>query len=67
MIDYGQFCTVARGAGCSASSDTAGVRELLCGSHRFNDPPRPAAVGALLTQRLQARALAWSNAASRTS
>ena len=38
MIDYMQFCTVARGAEVLGELWTPlVVRELLCGSHRFND------------------------------
>jgi DNA-binding HxlR family transcriptional regulator len=38
MIDYGQFCTVARGAEVLGELWTPlVVRELLCGSKRFND------------------------------
>ena len=38
MIDYGQFCTVARGAEVFGERWTPlVVRELLCGSTRFND------------------------------
>jgi len=56
MIDYGQYCTVARGA------EVLGelwmplvVRELLCGSRRFNDIRRgvPRISATLLTQRLR--------------
>jgi DNA-binding HxlR family transcriptional regulator len=56
MIDYGQFCTVARGA------EVLGVlwmplvvRELLCGSRRFNDIHRgvPRMSPTLLTHRLR--------------
>jgi len=56
MIDYGQFCTVARGA------EVLGVlwmplvvRELLCGSRRFNDIRRgvPRMSPTLLAQRLR--------------
>ena len=45
MIDYGQFCTVARGAEVLGERWTPlVVRELLCGSTRFNEhPPRRAA------------------------
>jgi hypothetical protein len=38
MIDYGQPCTVARGAEVFGERWTPlAVRELLCGSTRFND------------------------------
>lgn len=38
MIDYGQFCTVARGAEVLCDRWTPlVVRELLCGSTQFND------------------------------
>jgi DNA-binding HxlR family transcriptional regulator len=56
VIDYGQFCTVARGA------EVLGVlwmplvvRELLCGSRRFNEIRRgvPRMSATLLTQRLR--------------
>ena len=56
MIDYGQFCTVARGAEVLRRAlDAAGVRELLCGSTRFNDIRRgvPRMSATLLTQRLR--------------
>ena len=56
MIDYGQFCTVARGAEVLCERWTPlVVRELLCGSTRFNDIRRgvPRMSGSLLTQRLR--------------
>ena len=56
MIDYGQFCTVARGAEVLGELWTPLViRELLCGSHRFNDLRRgvPRMSATLLTQRLR--------------
>jgi DNA-binding HxlR family transcriptional regulator len=56
MIDYGQFCTVARGAEVLGELWTPlVVRELLCGSHRFNDIKRgvPRMSATLLTQRLR--------------
>ena len=56
MIDYGQFCTVARGAEVLGELWTPlVVRELLCGSHRFNDIHRgvPRMSATLLTQRLR--------------
>jgi DNA-binding HxlR family transcriptional regulator len=56
MIDYGQFCTVARGAEVLGELWTPlVVRELLCGSHRFNDIRRgvPRMSATLLTQRLR--------------
>jgi DNA-binding HxlR family transcriptional regulator len=56
MIDYGQFCTVARGSEVLGELWTPLViRELLCGSHRFNDIRRgvPRMSGTLLTQRLR--------------
>src|SRR5687767_13266460 len=56
MIDYGQFCTVARGAEVLGEVWTPlVVRELLCGSHRFNDIHRgvPRMSATLLTQRLR--------------
>ena len=56
MIDYGQFCTVARGAEVLGELWTPlVVRELLCGSHRFNDIRRgvPRMSATLLAQRLR--------------
>ncbi len=56
MIDYGQFCTVARGAEVLGELWTPLViRELLCGSRRFNDLRRgvPRMSATLLTQRLR--------------
>jgi DNA-binding HxlR family transcriptional regulator len=56
MIDYMQFCTVARGAEVLGELWTPlVVRELLCGSHRFNDIHRgvPRMSSTLLTQRLR--------------
>ncbi len=56
MVDYGQFCTVARGAEVLGELWTPLViRELLCGSRRFNDLRRglPRMSATLLTQRLR--------------
>jgi DNA-binding HxlR family transcriptional regulator len=56
MIDYGQFCTVARGAEVLGELWTPlVVRELLCGSRRFNDIRRgvPRMSTTLLVQRLR--------------
>jgi DNA-binding HxlR family transcriptional regulator len=56
MIDYGQFCTVARGAEIFGERWTPlVVRELLCGSRRFNDIRRgvPRMSPTLLTDRLR--------------
>lgn len=56
MIDYGQFCTVARGAEAIGDRWTLlVVRELLCGSHRFNAIHRgvPRMSASLLAQRLR--------------
>jgi DNA-binding HxlR family transcriptional regulator len=56
VIDYGQFCTVARGAEVLGELWTPlVVRELLCGSRRFNDIHRgvPRMSATLLTQRLR--------------
>ncbi len=56
MIDYGQFCTVARGAEVFGERWTPlVVRELLCGSTRFSDIRRgvPRISASLLTQRLR--------------
>ena len=56
MIDYGQFCTVARGAEVFGERWTPlVVRELLCGSTRFNDIRRgvPRMSPSLLAQRLR--------------
>lgn len=53
---YGQFCTVARGAEVLCERWTPlVVRELLCGSKRFNDLHRgvPRMSTSLLSQRLQ--------------
>ena len=54
--DYGQFCTVARGAEIFGERWTPlVVRELLCGSTRFNDLRRglPRMSATLLAQRLR--------------
>jgi DNA-binding HxlR family transcriptional regulator len=54
-ISYGQFCTVARGAEVLCERWTPlVVRELLCGSKRFNDLHRgvPRMSTSLLAQRL---------------
>lgn len=56
MTDYGQFCTVARGAEVFGERWTPlVVRELLCGSSRFNDIRRgvPRMSATLLAQRLR--------------
>ena len=56
MIDYGQFCTVARGSEIFGERWTPlVVRELLCGSRRFNDIRRgvPRISPTLLTERLR--------------
>lgn len=56
MVDYGQFCTVARGAEIFGELWTPlVVRELLCGSRRFNDIRRgvPRMSPTLLAQRLR--------------
>jgi DNA-binding HxlR family transcriptional regulator len=56
MLDYGQFCTVARGAEVFGERWTPlVVRELLCGSTRFNDIRRgvPRMSATMLAQRLR--------------
>src|SRR5258707_5756180 len=56
MTDYGQFCRVARGAEIFGERWTPlVVRELLCGSTRFNDIRRgvPRMSSTLLAQRLR--------------
>lgn len=56
MIDYGQFCTVARGSEIFGERWTPlVVRELLCGSMHFNDIRRgvPRMSATLLAQRLR--------------
>jgi DNA-binding HxlR family transcriptional regulator len=56
MTDYGQFCTVARGAEIFGERWTPlVVRELLCGSTHFNDLHRgvPRMSATLLAQRLR--------------
>jgi len=56
MTNYGQFCTVARGAEVFGERWTPlVVRELLCGSKRFNDIRRgvPRMSTTLLAQRLR--------------
>jgi DNA-binding HxlR family transcriptional regulator len=56
VIDYGQFCTVARGAEVFGERWTPlVVRELMCGSTRFNDIRRgvPRMSPSLLAQRLR--------------
>jgi DNA-binding HxlR family transcriptional regulator/putative sterol carrier protein len=55
-VGYGQFCTVARGAEILCERWTPlVVRELLCGSRRFNDLHRgvPRMSTSLLARRLQ--------------
>ena len=55
-ISYGQFCTVARGAEVLCERWTPlVVRELMCGSRRFNDLHRgvPRMSTSLLAQRLR--------------
>ena len=64
--DYGQFCTVARAAEVLCERWTPlVVRELLCGSKRFNDLHRgvPRMSTSLLAQRLRRlrlRSRKWS-------
>jgi len=56
MLGYGQFCTVARGAEIFGERWTPLViRELMCGSTRFNDLRRglPRISATLLAQRLR--------------
>lgn len=56
MTNYGQYCTVARGAEIFGERWTPLVmRELLCGSTRFNDIRRglPRMSATLLAQRLR--------------
>jgi DNA-binding HxlR family transcriptional regulator len=56
MIDYGQFCTVARGAEVLCDRWTPPVvRELLCGSTQFNEIRRgvPRMSPTLLAKRLR--------------
>jgi DNA-binding HxlR family transcriptional regulator len=56
MIDYGQFCTVARGAEVLCDKWTPLViRELLCGSTQFNEIRRglPRMSPTLLAKRLR--------------
>lgn len=56
MIDYGQFCTVARGAEVLCDRWTPlVVRELLCGSTHFNELRRgvPRMSPTLLAKRLR--------------
>jgi DNA-binding HxlR family transcriptional regulator len=56
MIDYGQFCTVARGAEVLCDRWTPlVVRELLCGSTQFNEIRRglPRISPTLLAKRLR--------------
>ena len=56
MIDYGQFCTVARGSEIFGERWTPlVVREILCGSRRFNDIRRgvPRMSQTLLAERLR--------------
>lgn len=57
MADYGQFCSVARAHEVIGGRWTLlVVRELLCGSHRFNDIRRgiPRISRTMLSERLQA-------------
>ena len=56
MLDYGQFCTVARGAEVLCDRWTPlVVRELLCGSTQFNEIRRglPRMSPTLLAKRLR--------------
>ena len=56
MTNYGQFCPVARGAEVFGERWTPlVVRELLCGSHRFNDLQRgvPLMSRSLLAKRMR--------------
>jgi DNA-binding HxlR family transcriptional regulator len=56
MIDYGQFCTVARGSEIFGERWTPlVVREILCGGRRFNDIRRgvPRMSPTLLAERLR--------------
>jgi len=56
MLDYGQFCPVARAAEIFGERWTPlVVRELLCGSSRFNEIRRgvPRMSTTLLAQRLR--------------
>ncbi len=56
MTNYNQYCTVARGAEIIGERwTTLVIRELLCGSTRFNDIRRgvPRMSATLLTQRLR--------------
>ncbi len=70
MIDYMQFCTVARGAEVLGELWTPlVVRELLCGSCRFNDIHRgvPRMSATLLTSGCaSSRRSAWSSGAGPT-
>ena len=57
MADYGQFCSVARAHEAIGGRWTPlVVRELLCGSRRFNDIRRgiPRISRTILSDRLQA-------------
>ncbi len=57
MADYGQFCSVARAHEAIGGRWTLlVVRELLCGSRRFNDIRRgiPRISRTMLSERLQA-------------
>ncbi|MBM1172965.1 winged helix-turn-helix transcriptional regulator [Microvirga arabica] len=61
MADYGQFCSVARAHEAIGGRWTLlVVRELLCGSRRFNDIRRgiPRISRTMLSERLQALAQA---------
>ena len=63
---YGQFCPVAKGAEIFAERWTPLViRELLCGSHRFNDLRRgvPKMSSSVLSQRL--KELEWAGVVER--
>src|SRR5271170_6463458 len=61
MVGYGQFCSVARAHEVLGGRWTLlVVRELLCGSRRFNDIRRgiPRISRTVLSERLQALILA---------
>src|SRR5262245_61311532 len=60
MVGYGQFCSVARAHEVVGGRWTVlVVREILCGSRRFNDIRRgiPRISRTMLSERLQALAL----------
>ena len=66
MPDYGQFCTVARGAEVFGEMWTPLViRELLCGSRRFNEIRRGVPrMSQTLADKAPAQARDWASSSA---